>query len=86
MFTVVCLGSQHAGLRVASADIWFDVEDTDSPAYKSREEDFIPADDERVRRFVHALRCMTVSMEEHVQNHSELSRLRQLIVSSEESS
>ncbi|KAI0209006.1 N-fatty-acyl-amino acid synthase/hydrolase PM20D1.2 [Lamellibrachia satsuma] len=56
--------------------------DTDSPAYKSREEDFIPADDERVRRFVHALRCMTVSMEEHVQNHSELSRLRQFIVSS----
>ena len=57
----------------------------DIPASRARrrDEDFVPADDSRIGRFVHAIRCMTVSTEPHVQNYSELARLRQFIETSE---
>ena len=50
---------------------------------RRRDEDFVPADDSRIGRFVHGIRCMTVSTEPHVQNYSELTRLRQFIETSE---
>ena len=60
----------------------------DIPASRTRrrDEDFVSADDSRIGRFVHGIRCMTVSMEPHVQNYSELTRLRQFIETSEASS